>query len=107
MVGGGRLSIPSAAALLVMTARATATPTITFFIPGFLWSGTQHANAALEAVLSVVKPICEARRQTIGTGLGSARALCVRECRCNCKRDGQQAGAFGVRMQQCSNFAIE
>jgi hypothetical protein len=83
MLGGGLLYGPSAAAWLVTKERAAATPTISFFIRDFLWSGTQHALA----VFSGGTCCREAQRQTIGTGLGSASPTCVREMQSNCKPD--------------------
>jgi hypothetical protein len=82
MVDGGRLSIPSAAAWLVTKDRATATPTITFFIPGFLWSGTQHAKAACSAEVLFVKRGTKQLAQD-----WAARTFWVQELRSNCKRD--------------------
>ena len=97
----GRLSIPSAAALLVPRARATATPTSIFFIPGFLWSGTQHARAAFPAVFLFVRRSTKLLAQD-----WAAQASCVQEPQSNCKPAKIWVGYFQNTMQQWGHFNI-
>src|SRR5687767_8529054 len=97
----GRLSIPSAAALLVTSARATATPTSIFFIPGFLWSGTQHAKAAFPAVFLFVRRSTKQLAQD-----WAAQAFCVPDLMFNCKPTTSRDGYFNNTMQQWSHFSI-
>ena len=97
----GRLSIPSAAALLVTRARATATPTSIFFIPGFLWSGTQHARAAFPAEFLFVRRGTKLLAQD-----WAAQTFCVQDLMFNCKPTKGLGSYFQNMMQQWGHFNI-
>jgi hypothetical protein len=60
-----------------------------FFIPGFLWSDTQHARAACPAVFLIVWRSTKLLAQD-----WAAQASSVQELRSNCKSAKILAAAF-------------